>query len=157
MPRSRRRQQLLRELRLATKHADWQRIHRLRAVLDELPLRDELAIAITAHDHPGDFYSLRASQWVVRLLVERDIGGLATITRLATLLQHLDKPAARMQLAGFLEARAKIDARQILGIPVPPPQESHEHLLDYLARLRQVGALDAFSDYERAQRAHRYI
>lgn len=152
MPTSQR-QQLLRELRVATRHADWPRIHRLRSILDELPLRDELAIAVTAHDHPGDHYSLRASQWLVRLLVECNPGGLATITRLATLMQHLDKPPARMELAGLLAARARIDARPVLGIPIPPPPGTHEHLIDYLDRLRQIGMLDAFSGYERAQKA----
>jgi hypothetical protein len=141
---------LLRELRSATRHAHWPQIHRLRAALDELPLRDELAIAVTAYDR--DYYSLRASQWLVRLLVECDLGGLSTIGRLANLLQHIDRPAARMELAGLLAARARIDARTVLGIPVPPPPGTHEHLLDYLERLRQIGMLDAFSGYERAQK-----
>lgn len=153
MPRSSSRQKLLRELRIATRQADWPRIHRLRAVLDELPLRDELAIAVAAHDRPGDDYMLTASRWLIRVLVEREptLGRLYAISQLATLLQRLDQPAARMQLAGLLQARAGIDAREILGIPIPPPPDLHEHLPDYIDRLRQIGMLDAFCAYERAQ------
>lgn len=147
------RRRLLRELRSATRRGDWPRIHALRAVLDEVSLVDELAIAIAAHDHPGDHYSLRASAWIVRLLVERPIGGLWAIARLVTLMQHLERPAARMQLAGLLGALANIDARAVLGVPIPPAPTPHEHLPDYLERLRRIGMLDAFSAYERAQQA----
>ena len=147
------RQRLLRELRHATRHADWPRIHALRATLDEVSLLDELAIALTAHDHPGEHYSLRASTWVIRLLVERPIGGLWVIARLVHLMQHLDSPTARMQLAGLLAARAKIDARAVLGIAIPPPPAPHEHLPDYLERLRRIGMLEAATAYERAQQA----
>lgn len=114
---------------------------------------DELAIALAAHDHPGDHYSLRASTWIVRLLVERPIGGLWAIARLVALMQNLGRPGARMQLAGLLAALANIDARAVLSIPIPPAPAPHEHLPDYLERLRRIGMLEAATAYERAQQA----
>jgi hypothetical protein len=58
-----------------------------------------------------------------------------------------------MQLAGLLGARAKMDARPVLDVPIPPPPTPHEHFPDYIDRLRQIGMLDAFSAYNRAQKA----
>jgi hypothetical protein len=138
---------------MACRHADWNRVRTLHIALDQVPLLDELAAAVGTRELAGYQHPPQVADWAVRLLVERNVGGLAGMTRLCTLLQQLHRPAARILLAGFLDARAGLDARSALGIPIPPPPGPHEHLLDYQQRLREIGMLDTEVALEKARQA----
>lgn len=149
----RERQRALRELRVALGHQEWDRIRRLHVRLDEVPLLDELAVVVASRENGSVLYSGQASDWLVRLFIERRVGGLYRLGRFASLLWRPDAAGARMELAGMLAVHARLDARPVLGITVPPSATPHESFPDYLARLRELGKLDAFVDYERTQKA----
>lgn len=142
----------LAELQRALEVANWPAVSRARRRLDHVPLRGELeAVLVTRRVRP-EFYEREAAGWLVRLVIEhRRLLGLRSIVRLVGLLDRIDQPNARLELAAYVHFHCRLDVRRTLGLPIPPKCGPHETFPDYRDRLKREGHLEADVAYERAR------